>query len=161
ELARNREDHLARLLDLPIARIGTALEAIRRLDPKPGRAFGTTTALVVKPDASVEMIAGEYVVTLSDDGLPVLGVARAYRHLWGRLSPMERRFVSERRQAARWIVEAIEQRRRTLRAVIEAIVRLQGDFFDHGPACIRPLVLRQVAEEISVHESTVSRATSA
>ena len=160
ELARNRQDHLGRLLDLPMSRIRAALDAIRRLDPRPGRAFGTLTARVVRPDAAVEKIAGEYVVTLSDDGLPVLAVTRAYRHIWRRLSPGERRFVSERRQAARWIIEAIEQRRRTLQSVIETVVRLQRRFFDHGVAYIRPLVLRQVAEEIAVHESTVSRATS-
>jgi RNA polymerase sigma-54 factor len=114
----------------------------------------------VRPEITVEKIDGEYVVTLNDHGLPVLGLARAYRGLRQRLSAEERQFLSERRQAARWFIEAIGRRRQTLRRVVETVVRLQRDFFDHGPARLRPLILRQVAEEISMHESTVSRATS-
>jgi len=159
-LGRHRYEHLARILRVPIHRILTAVKRIRQLDPKPGRAFGAAEVRPVRPEVTVEKIDGEYVVTLNDHGLPVLGIARGYRSLWQRLSAEERRFLSERRQAARWFMEAIERRRQTLRRVVETVVRLQRDFFDHGPARLRPLILRQVAEEISMHESTVSRATS-
>jgi RNA polymerase sigma-54 factor len=159
-LGHCRYEYLARVLRVPMARILAAAERIRRLDPKPGSAFGVVDVRTVRPEVTVEKIHGEYVVTLNDRGLPVLGVARGYRGLREQLSAEERRFVSERRQAARWFVEAIERRRQTLRRVVEAVVRLQRDFFDHGPGRLRPLVLRQVAEEISMHESTVSRASS-
>ena len=160
-LCRHRLDHLAHVLQLSTDRILTALQAIRRLDPKPGRQFGAEDARSVRPEITIEKIAGDYVVTLNDQGLPLVRVARGYERLWHRLDADARRFVSERRQAARWLVEAIEQRRRTLILVAESVVRFQRDFLDSGPAHLRPLSLRHVADEISMHESTVSRATSA
>jgi RNA polymerase sigma-54 factor len=159
-LGRRRYEHLARALGAPLPRILAAAERIRRLDPKPGRAFGGADARSVVAEVSVEKIDGEYVVTLNDQGLPVLRVARGYRGLHAQLSAEERRFVAERRQAARWFVEAIERRRQTIRRVVEAVVRVQRDFFDRGPGHLRPLALREVAEEIAMHESTVSRAIS-
>ena len=159
-LARHQYEQLARALRAPIERVLAAVQRIQRLDPKPGRAFGASDARPVRPDVTVTKVDDGYVVTLNDQGLPVLGVARAYRGLQGRLSAEERQFVPERRQAARWFVQAIEQRRQTLRRVTEAVVRLQRDFFDHGPRHLRPLILRQVADEVSVHECTVSRAVS-
>jgi RNA polymerase sigma-54 factor len=160
-LGRRRYEHLARVLRAPLPRILAAAERIRQLDPKPGRAFGGVDARPVVPEVTVEKVQGEYVVTVSDQGLPGLRVARGYRGLHTHLSPEERRFVAERRQAARWFVEAIERRRQTIRRVVEAVVRVQGDFFDQGPGHLRPLALREIAEEIAMHESTVSRAISA
>jgi RNA polymerase sigma-54 factor len=159
-LARRRYEHLARVLRARLPRILAAAERIRRLDPKPGRAFGGAEARSVVPEVTVEKIRGEYVVILNDQGLPVLRVARVYRGLHTHLSPEERRFVAERRQAARWFVEAIERRRQTIRRVVEAVVRVQHAFFDQGPGHLRPLALREIAEEIAMHESTVSRAIS-
>jgi RNA polymerase sigma-54 factor len=159
-LGRRRYEHLARVLGAPLPRILAAAERIRRLDPKPGRAFGGADARPLVPEVTVEKIDGEYVVILNDQGLPVLRVARAYRGLQAQLSAEERRFVAERRQAARWFVEAIERRRQTIRRVVETVVRVQRDFFDRGPGHLRPLALREVAEEIAMHESTVSRAIS-
>jgi len=109
---------------------------------------------------TVEKIDGEYVVILNDQGLPGLRVARGYRGLHAHLSAEERRFVAQRRLAARWFVEAIERRRQTIRRVVETVVRVQRDFFERGPGHLRPLALREVAEEIALHESTVSRAIS-
>lgn len=160
-LARRRHEQLARALRLPPSRVAAAIEHIRRLDPKPGQRFVATDARPVRPEITIEKIAGEYVVTLNDQGLPALRVARSYDRLGEHLGAEERRFIAERRQAARWFVEAIEQRRRTLRQVAEAVVRIQRDFFERGPAHLLPLGMRQVADEIRVHESTVSRATSA
>lgn len=160
-LGNRRYEHLARLLGVPLPGVLAAAEKIRRLDPKPGRPFGAADVRLVEPEVTVTKVHGEFVITLNDRGLPVLGVARGYRGLPERLSAEERRYVSERRQAARWFVEAVERRRQTLRRVVEAVVRFQRDFFERGPEGLRPLVLRQVAEENSMHESTVSRATSA
>jgi RNA polymerase sigma-54 factor len=159
-LGRRRYEQLARALRAPLPRILAAAERIRQLDPKPGRAFGGTDARSVVPEVTVEKIDGEYVVTLNDQGLPGLRVARGYRGLHAHLSAEERQFVAERRQAARWFVEAIERRRQTIRRVVETVVRVQRDFFDQGPGHLRPLALREVAEEIAMHESTVSRAVS-
>ena len=159
-LGRRRYEHLARVLQAPLPRVLAAAERIRRLDPKPGRAFGAADARPVVPEVTVEKVNGEYVVSLNDNGLPVLRVARAHRDLRAQLSVEERQFVAQRRQAARWFVEAIERRRQTIRRVVESVVRVQRDFFELGPAHLRPLALREIAEEIAMHESTVSRAIS-
>jgi RNA polymerase sigma-54 factor len=159
-LGRRRYEHLARVLRAPLPRVLAAAARIRRLDPKPGRAFGAADARPVVPEITVEKVDGEYVVILNDQGLPMLRVARAYRGLTAQLSAEERHFVAQRRQAARWFVEAIERRRQTIRRVVETVVRIQRDFFDLGPAHLRPLALREIAEEIEMHESTVSRAIS-
>jgi RNA polymerase sigma-54 factor len=160
-LGHRRYQHLAGALDAPLPRILAAAERIRQLDPKPGRAFGGADARPVVPEVTVERSGDGYVVTEKDQGLPGLRLARGYRGLHAHLSAEERRFVAERRQAARWFVEAIERRRQTIRRVVETVVRVQRDFFDRGPGHLRPLGLRDVAEEIAMHESTVSRAISA
>jgi len=158
DLAHRRYEHIGRALDVPVDRIVAAADHIRCLDPKPGRAFASSDARTVKPEIVVERIDGEYRVTLPDQGLPTLAVARAYRGARGRLSAEERRFAAKRRQAAQWFVEAIKQRRHTLQTVVETVVRLQHDFFDDGRAALRPLNLRQISEVLLVHESTISRA---
>ncbi|HEY7655039.1 MAG TPA: RNA polymerase factor sigma-54 [Methylomirabilota bacterium] len=160
DLAHCRYERLARLLQVPTSRVLTAADRIRGLDPKPGRAFGAVDVRPVKPEIVVEKVDGEWAVRLDDRGLPLLRVARPFHAEGEAVSPEERRFIAERRQAARWFIEAIEHRRHTLRSVVETIVRFQRDFFDRGPEHLRPLVLRRVAEEISIHESTVSRAIS-
>src|SRR5262245_1251008 len=160
ELAHRRYEHIARALGVPVERIVAAADKIRRLDPKPGRAFGASDARTVKPEIVVERIDGEYRVTLADHGLPTLRVARAYRGARERLSAEERRFATERRRAAQWFVEAIEQRRHTLLSVVETVVKLQRDFFDDRRAAVRPLSLRRISEVLGVHESTISRAIS-
>lgn len=159
-LGRRRYEHLARVLQAPLPRILAAAARIRRLDPKPGCAFGAADARPVVPEITIEKVNGEYVVILNDNGLPVLRVTRAYRGLHAHLSAEERQFVAQRRQAARWFVEAIERRRQTIRRVVEAVVRVQRAFFELGPAHLRPLALREIAEEIAMHESSVSRAIS-
>jgi RNA polymerase sigma-54 factor len=158
-LGHRRYQHLARALDAPLPRILAAAERIRQLDPKPGRAFGGADARPVVPEVTVERFGDGYVVILKDQGLPGLRLARGCCGLRAHLSAEERRFVAERRQGARWFVEAIERRRQTIRRVVETVVRVQRDFFDRGH--LRPLGLRDVAEEIAMHESTVSRAISA
>lgn len=160
-LAHSRYQQLARALHVPVSRILAAVERIRALDPKPGRAFGALDACPVKPEIFVEKVEGEWIVRLDDRTLPLLRVVRPFHARGEAVSPEERRFLAGRRQAARWFIEAIEHRRHTLRSVVEAIVRFQREFFERGPEHLRPLVLRQVADEISIHESTVSRAISA
>jgi len=159
-LAHARYEHLARAMSVPVSRILMATDRIRRLDPKPGRRFGAIDVRPVKREIIVEQIDGDWSVRLDDQGLPLLRVARPFHARGEAVSPEERRFMAERRQAARWFIEAIEHRRHTLRSVVETIVRFQRDFFDRGPAHLRPLILRQVAEEVAIHESTVSRAIS-
>jgi RNA polymerase sigma-54 factor len=150
---------LAKALRQPVARIEEALAAIRALDPKPCRRFGTADARPVRPDLTVDKVGEEYTVTVNDRGLPTLRIARGPipSSKWSGLR--DRRLIPERRRAAHGLLEAIEQRRRTLQWVGESLVRFQRGFFDHGPSHLCPLTLRQVADDISMHESTISRAT--
>jgi len=161
DLAAGRIPRIAQRLGVTCAEVQAAADAIRTLDPKPGRRFGRPDeARYVVPDVVVERVAGEYVVLVNESPLPRLRVSSQYRDLLDQADGATRRYMEERIQSALWFIKAIEQRRQTLLRVTEAIVRFQRDFFDRGPGYLRPLTLREVAEVVGVHESTVSRATS-
>ncbi len=162
DLAAGRIPRIAEALGATPAEVQEAADLIRSLDPKPGRLYGRAdeTRYVV-PDVVVERVGREYVVVVNDAPIPKLLVSRQYRNMLDRGTDGEaRKFVEEKIQSALWLIKAIEQRRLTLYRVTEAIVEFQRDFFDHGLRYLRPLTLREVAEVVGVHESTVSRATS-
>ena len=162
DLAEGRIVRIAEALGATPAEVQHAADVIRTLDPKPGRRFGSPdeTRYVI-PDVTVERVANEYVIIVNEGPLPKLMVSRQYRQLLS--NPVEaevRKYVEDKIHSAMWIIRALEQRRITLYKVTEAIVRFQRDFFDLGIRHLRPLTLRDVADEIGMHESTVSRATS-
>lgn len=162
DVAAGRIPRIAEQLGTTCAEVQAAVDLIRTLDPKPGRRFGfpDETRYVI-PDVVVERVGDEYVVIVNEGPIPRLLVSNQYRQMLGsHVEGEARRFVEERVQSALWLIKAIEQRRMTLYRVTEAIVRFQRDFFDRGPRHLRPLTLREVAEAVGVHESTVSRATS-
>lgn len=139
-----------------------AADLIRTLDPKPGRRFGRANETrYVIPDVVVERVGREYVVLVNEAPVPRLMVSTQYRKmLAGQMESDARRFVEQKIHAALWLMKAVEQRRMTMFKVTEAIVRFQRAFFDNGIRHLRPLTLRDVAEVVGLHESTVSRATS-
>ncbi|MBM4243590.1 MAG: RNA polymerase factor sigma-54 [Deltaproteobacteria bacterium] len=156
-----RFDKLAKELKVHLEQVAEAVKLISSLEPKPGRNYATTETRYVTPDVFVHEMDGEYVVSLNDDGLPRLRVSNSYRRL---LSDAEgaadaKSYIREKLSAAQWLIRSIHQRQSTLYKVTNSIVRFQGDFFDHGVKALRPLVLRDVANDIGMHESTVSRAT--
>ena len=161
DLAEGRIARIAVALGVSAAEVQAAVDALRALDPKPGRRFGSGETRYVQPDAAVQRVGWEYVVVINDDPLPRLMVSPAYRAELAKgpaCDPAVRQFVEERVKAAQWLINSIEHRRRTLYRIIESIVRLQRPFFDRGARFLRPLTLRQVADVVGVHESTVSRA---
>ncbi|MBP2020068.1 RNA polymerase sigma-54 factor [Symbiobacterium terraclitae] len=161
DLAAGRIPRIAERLGVSCAEVQAAADAVRTLDPKPGRHFGRADeARYIVPDVVVERVGGEYVVLVNEAPLPRLRVSQHYRRLLDEADGATRRYLEERVQSALWLIRSIEQRRMTLLRVTEAIVRFQRPFFDRGPRYLRPLTLREVAEEVGVHESTVSRATS-
>ncbi|MFS8640482.1 MAG: RNA polymerase factor sigma-54, partial [Symbiobacteriaceae bacterium] len=161
DLAAGRIPRIAERLGVDCAAVQAAADAIRALDPKPGRRFGGgEQPRYVVPDVFVERVGSEYVVIVNEAPLPRLIVSPHYRRLLETADGQTRRYVEERIQSALWLIKSIEQRRLTLLRVTEAIVRFQRDFFDRGPRYLRPLTLRDVAQAVGVHESTVSRATS-
>ena len=136
---------------------------IRDLDPKPGFELMTEEVRYITPDLIVERVGDDYVVFLNDKNIPRLRVSNAYKRELDRGSTNgtkeTRDFILGRLSSARWLIQTIEQRRKTMVKVMECIVDEQRDFFEKGPAHLRPLTLQQVASRIGMHESTVSRVT--
>lgn len=139
-----------------------AADALARLNPKPGRAFSEGDGNYVVPDLIVEKIDGQYLVFTNDSNLPRLRLSRSYQELARdkkRLDAEHKEFISSRLSAAQWLIQAIEQRRQTMLKVMHFIVDKQRDFFEKGESGLKPLTLREVADAIGMHESTVSRVT--
>lgn len=158
EVGQGHYRGLALKLKCSPLKVQEAVDLIRRLDPKPGLAFGGSTANYVLPDLTVEKIDDQYVILVNDTVVPRLTINASYRRMVQNGDDDLKKFVAGRLQAAVGLIRSIEQRRRTLYRVMETIVDLQRDFFELGPNRLQPLTLRQVAEIIGVHESTVSRA---
>ena len=145
------------LTDLDMRRV---IDAIASLDPKPGRGFSSGAAEYVVPDVFVERRSGEWVVSLNENGLPKLKVSDYYRRVLVQDKNEDTRdFLKTKVRSAVWLVRSIYQRQATMRKVSEAIFRFQRDFLESGPKYLRPLVLREVAMEVGMHESTISRVT--
>jgi len=162
-VAENKFKKIAAELRVDPAEIQAAVDYIRTLDPKPGRLIGDNRDVrYIIPDVAIEKVAGDYVVLVNDNITPRLTINPYYRSLLGRESSesLTSSFIKSRLDSALWLLKSIEQRRLTLFKVTEAIVRSQRAFFDEGIKHLKPLTLRQIAEEVGVHESTVSRATS-
>ncbi|HQQ77021.1 MAG TPA: RNA polymerase factor sigma-54 [Thermoanaerobaculia bacterium] len=155
---------LARQMGVPVEDIQQALEWIRRLDPKPGRRYDSTRTIYVEPDVAVVKVEDDYIVVFNDDGLPRLKVSALYRRMLlsrdGNLDSEGKSYLREKMRAAQWLLKSLDQRKRTIVRVAESIVKKQRDFLDWGVAHLKPLVLRDVAEDIGMHESTVSRVVS-
>jgi RNA polymerase sigma-54 factor len=159
-LESRRFDRLAKELGISPEAVGDAAKLISLLEPKPARDYGDGEVRYVTPDVYVHKMGEEYVVTLNEEGLPRLRVSSFYRRMLGTdASPEARGYIQEKMRAATWLIKSIHQRQRTLYMVTQSIVKFQTDFLDRGVSCLRPLVLKDVAQDIGMHESTVSRAT--
>jgi RNA polymerase sigma-54 factor len=150
-------------VDLPV--MEEVVDLIRTLETNPGRKFSTERAHYIEPDVFVRRVGDEYVIQLNDDGLPRLRVSRSYRRMLqtmrseGRQSEAQQ-FIKDKIRSAVWLIKSLDQRQRTIYKVASSIVRQQRDFLDKGIDHLRPMVLRDVAEDIAMHESTVSRVVS-
>jgi len=160
-LESRRFERLARDLGTSIEQVIEAAKAVASLEPKPGRNFGEGEARYVTPDVFITKVGGEYVINLNDDGMPYLRVSHYYKRMLGADSSGEAKgYIQEKMRAASWLIKSIQQRQRTIYLVTQSIVKFQRDFFERGIPGLRPLVLKDVANDIGMHESTVSRATS-
>src|ERR687888_110217 len=136
------------------------IEIIRHLDPKPGSRYNPTQSQYVIPDVYVMKVEDEYVVVLNEDGLPQMRISPVYRRLLDKGASNNdetRAYVKDKFRSALWLIKSVEQRQKTIFKVAKSIVNFQKDFLDHGIEHLRPLVLRDVATDIGMHESTVSR----
>ncbi|MEP6993563.1 MAG: RNA polymerase factor sigma-54 [Acidobacteriota bacterium] len=155
---------LAKTLGVGISEVQAAVEIIKNLEPKPGRKYSSERTIYVEPDVFVRKIGDEYVIQLSEDGLPKLRISGAYRKLLrggnGAIGAEAANYLREKMRSAVWLIKSLDQRQRTIYKVADSIVRHQRAFLDHGIEHLRPLVLRVVANDIGMHESTVSRVVS-
>lgn len=161
DLQQNRLPAIEKKSGLSMDCIKEAMEHLRRLDPRPGARFAETNAQYVLPDLIVEADEhGGYSVRLVDEHTPQLSISKHYQHLLKnkQADPAAREFIQKKIQSARWLIESIEQRRNTLLKVARAIIEHQQDFLDKGPEYIQPLKMQQIADQVHVHVTTVSRA---
>ena len=155
---------LAKELNVPMAELQTVLTIVKNLEIKPGRRYASDRTVYVQPDVVVRKVDGEYIVILDEDGLPRLRISNSYRRMLhnenGNLASDAKEYLKERMRSAVWLIKSLDQRQRTIYKVAESIVTHQKEFLDKGIEFLRPLVLRDVANDIGMHESTVSRVVS-
>jgi RNA polymerase sigma-54 factor len=152
----------ARALGVSVEEVTHATRIIGRLEPRPGRAFGGDEAVYIEPDIYVTKVGDEFHIILNEDGMPKLRISNLYRGVLSREATVAKDtkdYVQDKVRSAVWLIKSIHQRQRTIYKVMESIIRHQRDFFERGIAFLKPLNLRDVAEDIEMHESTVSRVT--
>jgi RNA polymerase sigma-54 factor len=162
DLIAHRWNDLAKRFGVEPAAVQAAADELARLDPKPGLKHASQSDGYIIPDLIVEKIGGRYQVFLNDTGMPRLRLSRSYQEIARdkkKMTPENREFIASKMNSANWMIQAIEQRRQTMLKVMNFIVDRQRDFFEKGIEFLRPLTLREVAEVINMHESTVSRVT--
>ena len=161
-LHNHQMPELAKKLGLSIEDVKHHVEIIQHLDPKPGSRFNPQPSQYVIPDVYIIKVEDQYVAVLNEDGLPQLRISPTYRRLLDKSATTEnsaetRAYVKDKFRSALWLIKSVEQRQKTIHKVATSIINFQRDFLDHGIEHLRPLVLRDVANDIGMHESTVSR----
>lgn len=161
ELEKRNYNAIAKKYASPLEDVMMAVEIISSLDPKPARNFTSYETNYIVPDVFVYKTDDGYKITLNNEGIPRLRINSYYRRLLNKkdLSKEEKRFLRERYRSADWLLKSLDQRNKTIYKVTESILKFQREFFDKGPQYVKPLNLRDVAEDISMHESTISRVT--
>ena len=155
---------LAKVIGIDMKTLEGIVELIKHLDPKPGRKYSNERAIYVEPDVYVQKVGDEYIIVLNEDGMPKLRINGSYRAM---LNSMDNKsdgetvnYIKDKIRSAVWLIKSLDQRQRTIYKVAESIVKHQREFLERGIDFLRPLVLRDVADDIQMHESTVSRVVS-
>ncbi|MDD3619034.1 MAG: RNA polymerase factor sigma-54 [Desulfobulbaceae bacterium] len=154
---------IARKTGATVKAVMKEIETISGLVPFPGNEFSNEQTNYIVPDVYVFKVDGEYVIQLNNDGLPQLKLSDDYLRLLREkkgLNPESLGYLRDKQRSAEWFIKSLQQRQRTIYKVMESILKFQKEFFEHGPSHLKPLILRDVAEDIGMHESTVSRVTS-
>jgi RNA polymerase sigma-54 factor len=162
ELINHRRSEISKRFSISVTDVQTAADEIAKLDPKPGLVYSDSGDNYIIPDLVVDKVDGVYLITLNDANLPRLKLSRAYQEIARdkkKFDGENKEFISNKLNSANWMIQAIEQRRQTMLKVMHFIVDRQRDFFEKGVQYLKPLTLREVAEVINMHESTVSRVT--
>jgi RNA polymerase sigma-54 factor len=162
DLENKKYDQIAKSLGVTLQEVFTAVSVIQGLEPKPGRTYSSEETVYITPDIYVYKVGDGYEIVLNEDGLPKLRINGYYRDIMrnrNSVSEKARTYIQEKMKSAAWLIKSIHQRQRTIYRVTESIVRFQESFLANGITGLKPLVLRNVAEDIQMHESTVSRVT--
>ncbi|SJZ43077.1 RNA polymerase factor sigma-54 [Garciella nitratireducens] len=162
DLANNRFQRISKKLGISCKEIQDIKDFIKTLEPKPGRIFATDQDVrYIIPDAYIKKIGDEYLVIINDSANPRLRINHFYKTLLKQedKSSLTSKYLKEKLESAMWLIKSIEQRRSTLYNVVSSILEVQKDFFEQGVTALKPLTLKEIAEKLEIHESTVSRAT--
>ncbi|HUH65251.1 MAG TPA: RNA polymerase factor sigma-54, partial [Syntrophales bacterium] len=154
--------NISRKLKTPMSEVLQSVCIISSMDPKPGSVYTEERIDTITPDVYVFKAGDEYKIILNDDGLPKLRISNFYKEIMGGSNSYpdaesSRKYIRERMQSATWLIKSIQQRQRTIYKVTESLLKLQRDFFDYGINYLKPLVLRDIADDVEMHESTISR----
>lgn len=160
KLESRRYDQIAKEESVDVQQIYEAIRLIQKLEPRPGRPFIDEAPVYITPDLYVRKIGDDWVVTLNEAGMPKLRLSSQYRELLQNGKNGEgSEYLQDRIRSATWLIKSIHQRQQTIHRVAESIMRFQREFLEQGVSAMKPLVLRDVAEDVKMHESTVSRVT--
>ncbi|HMA66312.1 MAG TPA: RNA polymerase factor sigma-54 [Desulfosalsimonadaceae bacterium] len=162
DLENKRYKAIARALHADIDEIVAAVELIKQLDPKPGDRFAESDQIYIVPDVYVYRYEDDFVILLNEDDMPRVQINSYYKKAVKKGEPISREaknYLKDRLRSAEWLIKSIQHRRKTIYNVMASIVKFQRDFFEYGVSHLKPLVLRDVAEDIEMHESTISRVT--
>ncbi|MBS1984241.1 MAG: RNA polymerase factor sigma-54 [Bdellovibrionales bacterium] len=161
ELETKNYPAIARAVGIPLDRVVELCRVIHGMEPKPGRGYVTSEAQYITPDIYVLKVGEEYMIVLNEDGIPRLKISKDYQTQVseGEVKGEAKAYLKDKLKGAFWLIKSILQRQRTIYRVTEAVVRRQRDFFDRGPHYLKPMVLRDIADELGLHESTISRVT--
>jgi RNA polymerase sigma-54 factor len=156
--------HIARRLKVPLKEVEIAVLLISKMDPKPGARFSEERVQSIIPDVYVVKSGDDYKIILNDDGLPRLRISNFYREIMAGVGGRDhaeeengKKYIRDKVQSATWLIKSIQQRQKTIYRVAESIVKHQREFFDYGIDHLKPLVLRNIADDVEMHESTISR----
>lgn len=162
DLEKHNFKKIAKSLSVPVERILEIEKIIHQLDPRPGRVYSCDQPQYITPDVFVYKRNGEYTIVLNEDGMPKLNISPLYRRAimnGASVGSKTKDYIQDKLRQALWLIKSIHQRQQTLFKVTESIVKCQRDFFDKGPEHLKPMILKDVAEDIGMHESTISRVT--
>ena len=162
KLENKKYDRIAKSLSIPIEEVLSSISVITSFEPKPGRRYIDEDTIYISPDIYVIKHGDDYEIRLNEDGMPKLRINHYYREILNHkdsLGDGTKEYIQDKLKSAAWLIKSIHQRQRTIFRVTESIVEFQKTFFDKGITHLKPLVLRDVAERIQMHESTVSRVT--
>ncbi len=162
DIENRNSKKIAGALKISVEDVRAAVKIIQFLEPKPGRKFATEEPAYITPDIYVYKVGDDFKIVMNDDGLPKLRISKFYRDAvaTGKKIPKETKtYLNEKMQSASWLIKSIHQRQKTIYLVMESIIKFQREFFEKGIAYLRPLILKDIAEDIEMHESTISRVT--